>query len=193
MIIGKHKLYTLIKLGLIQIEPFNESLLTDIGYNVTVSREYAYLRDLDYDELRLDSDEVSEYIEKHTVKQGDSPYIHVPSKDVILLIMNEYIKLPRNICAILTLRSSLARLGLSIPPTVIDPCFSGRIVIELINNTYCDYYIPINAPICKLVFMYTEDAECYNGYYNNQDVTRIKPIKPIDYNNDTSDTDKPSS
>ncbi len=47
----------------------------------------------------------------------------------------EYVKFPRDVVGFCNLRSTLARYGLSVPPTIIDAGFEGNVTIEVINNS----------------------------------------------------------
>jgi len=68
------------------------------------------------------------------IEKGDefiiNPYEHV------LLTTDEYIKLPNDVMAFVNLRSSFARLGLLIPPTIVDAGFEGQLTIELVGSSF---------------------------------------------------------
>ena len=59
--------------------------------------------------------------------------IIVYPKSFLLTLTKEIIRLPRNLIGFCNLRSSLARQGILIPPTIVDPGFEGKLVIELVN------------------------------------------------------------
>jgi dCTP deaminase len=65
-------------------------------------------------------DDVAEFYE---IEEGDSFLIR-PREHVLLHTM-EYIKLPLDLMGFVNLRSSYARIGLTIPPTIIDANFEG--------------------------------------------------------------------
>lgn len=64
-------------------------------------------------------------------KLGESFLLH-PSQPVLFSTL-EYIKLPQNVYAVLTLRSSYSRLGLTIS-TVVQPGYCGCISVEVVNT-----------------------------------------------------------
>jgi dCTP deaminase len=53
-----------------------------------------------------------------------------------LLHTLEYIKLPPELVGFVELRSTLARYGLLIPPTIIDGGFEGQLTIELLSSSF---------------------------------------------------------
>ena len=68
------------------------------------------------------------------IEKGDefiiNPYEHV------LLTTEEYIRLPNDVMAFVNIRPSFARLGLLIPPTIIDAGFEGQLTIEVVGSSF---------------------------------------------------------
>ncbi|WP_456313829.1 dCTP deaminase [Pseudomonas shirazensis] len=64
-------------------------------------------------------------------KIGESFLLH-PSQPILFSTL-EYIKLPEDVYAILTLRSSYSRLGLTIS-TIVQPGYCGCVSIEVVNS-----------------------------------------------------------
>ncbi|MEM4033160.1 MAG: dCTP deaminase, partial [Sulfolobales archaeon] len=53
-----------------------------------------------------------------------------------LLHTLEYVSLPPELMGFVELRSTFARLGLMIPPTIIDGGFEGQITIEVLSTSF---------------------------------------------------------
>ncbi|AZA72484.1 MULTISPECIES: dCTP deaminase [Chryseobacterium] len=64
-------------------------------------------------------------------KLGEEFLIH-PSQPTLFSTL-EYVKLPKNIYAVLNLRSSYSRLGLSIS-TIVQPGYCGCLSVEIVNS-----------------------------------------------------------
>lgn len=95
----------------------------------------------------------------------------LPPKKSILATTREYIKLPKNLGAIVTGRSSIGRLGLFVENAGwVDPAFEGEITLELYNSS--DYPIEIveGRRIAQLLLVNIDGIveEPYNGKYQRQ-------------------------
>ena len=60
--------------------------------------------------------------------------IVIGAKEQVLLSTLEHVTLPDDLVGMVELRSTWARHGLSMPPTIIDAGFSGTVTLEVINN-----------------------------------------------------------
>ena len=81
-------------------------------------------------------------------------YIELGPGEFVLLQTHEYLKLPGDICATCTGRSSIGRLGLTVHVTAgfIDPGFEGTLTLEVKNVSKNTYKIPWGIRICQLLF-----------------------------------------
>ncbi|MCL2522841.1 MAG: dCTP deaminase [Erysipelotrichales bacterium] len=86
--------------------------------------------------------------------------IIIKSKQFILATTREIIELPANICAIVTGRSSISRLGLMVKCTqdFIQPGSKAVIPLQLINTTENDIEIDVSVCFCQLVLFETKVA-----------------------------------
>lgn len=81
----------------------------------------------------------------------------------------EHVTMPLDVAGTMMDKSTLARMGLSIFNTFIDPGFKGFITLELSNRGATVIEIPPGAPIGQIVFYRTDQAcDGYNGKYQNQ-------------------------
>lgn len=82
----------------------------------------------------------------------------------------EYFEMPNSLMGIVHDKSSLARRGLSVFNTVIEPGWKGYLTLELKNQDNEELWLPIGSPIAQIVFhILDEPTEMpYNGRYQDQ-------------------------
>ena len=82
----------------------------------------------------------------------------------------EYFQMPDNLMAIVHDKSSLARRGLSLFNTVIEPGWKGYLTLELKNQSNKELWLPRNSPIAQVVFHLLDQptAMPYAGRYQDQ-------------------------
>ncbi|TRM73779.1 dCTP deaminase, partial [Sulfolobus sp. E5] len=98
------------------------------GVDLRVGNEIARFKKMDKP-FNIDDDNISQLF----VKETGEEFIINPHEHV-LLVTEEYVKLPNDIMAFVNLRSSFARLGLFIPPTIVDAGFEGQLTIEVVGS-----------------------------------------------------------
>lgn len=103
----------------------------------------------------------------------------VPPRKRVLATTREYIRLPDNVAGLVNLRSSFARTGLYIPPTVVDAGFEGELTIELVGSDFPVKIYP-NQRFLHLILVYMdgETGKPYSGSYKGQKGVRL-PRLPI--------------
>lgn len=131
MILSDFDLWAYIKSGRLSVEPFHESIVRENGLDLRIGRAIARMKNL---EKPLDTRSSSNIEEYYTIEEGDS-FVVRPREHVLLHTM-EYIKLPVDLMGFVNLRSSYARVGLTIPPTIIDANFEGELTIELVGGDF---------------------------------------------------------
>jgi len=130
MILSDRDIKRYIDSGKLLIDPLNRDTIRENGVDLRIGGAIARLKRINksFDPRR---DDPSEFIE---VVEGDE-FIIYPNEHVLLHTM-EYIKLPKDLMAFVNLRSSYARIGLIIPPTIVDANFEGELTIELIGGNF---------------------------------------------------------
>lgn len=79
----------------------------------------------------------------------------------------EWVTMPNDLMAFVELRSTWARRGIMIPPTIIDAGFSGVITLEL--AILGDTEAPVGERFAHLIFgKLGSPSEPYNGKYQHQ-------------------------
>jgi len=80
----------------------------------------------------------------------------------------EQVTLPNDLMAFVQLRSSWARRGFMLPPTVVDAGFSGTITLEIVKFGPV-MSLPFGARFAHLIFAkLTSPSEPYSGRYQGQ-------------------------
>ena len=176
MILSDFDLRNYIKSGRLIIEPFDEMIIRENGLDLRLSNEIC--------ELHATNDTLDPFTEVDLTKYykcWKSDEIIIKPFSVYLLATVEYVKVPPELMAFVELRSTFARLGLSIPPTIIDGGFEGQITIELHGSTF-PIRLKANIRFLHVVFSkVTSPIERpYCGKYEGQRGVRL-PKLPLEH------------
>jgi len=162
MILGDRDLKYYLEKGWIVIKPLKEDNIRENGVDMRVGGEIARFKMTD--ELFEEGKDVSRFFQKEI---GDE-FVIKPNEHV-LLVTEEYLRLPNDIMAFVNLRSSFARLGLTIPPTIVDAGFEGQLTIELVGSTF-PIKLKRDTRLLHLIFAKTLSPveRAYQGRYQGQ-------------------------
>ncbi|MEM1541668.1 MAG: dCTP deaminase [Ignisphaera sp.] len=133
MILSDFDLKNYIRSGRVAVEPFDEDIVRENGLDLRIGDEVCEL--IEVDEV-LDPYVASEADLSRFYKCWRADTFIVKPYGRYLLTTLEYIKVPPELMAFVELRSTFARMGLSIPPTIIDGGFEGQITIELHGSSF---------------------------------------------------------
>jgi dCTP deaminase len=129
MVLGDRDLKYYLEKGWIVIDPLKEDSVRENGIDLRIGGQIA--RFINTDKI-FDPDNIDYSFFK--IEKGEEfiirPYEHV------LLTTEELVKLPNDVMAFVNLRSSFARLGLLIPPTIVDAGFEGQLTIEVVGSSF---------------------------------------------------------
>lgn len=136
----------------IRIKPFREGNLSGDSYDITLAREF----------LRLKSDEMGvidptglELVGERTMARD---FVLQPG-DFVLARSEEWVELGPSVMAMISGRSSLARLGLHVESAaIIHPGSAGYIVMEIQNKNSVPFRLVQGMKAAQLVFFETSDA-----------------------------------
>src|SRR3989338_10478545 len=87
----------------------------------------------------------------------------IPPNSFILARSLEYFKMPRNVLALCTGKSTYARIGVIVNVTPLEPCWEGYLTIEISNTSPLPVRLYANEGIAQVVF-FTSDEECEVSY-----------------------------
>ena len=131
MVLADKTIRELLADGLIEIDPYDPSLLQPSSVDVRVDRYFRVFRNSRYPyiDVKAEQEDLTEMVEV-----GDEPFILHPGEFVLGSTL-ERIRLPDDLVARLEGKSSLGRLGLLIHSTAgfIDPGWDGHVTLELSN------------------------------------------------------------
>ncbi|MCS6784685.1 MAG: dCTP deaminase [Candidatus Caldarchaeum sp.] len=130
MILSDFDLWNYIRSGRLKIDPFSEDIVRENGLDLKIGRQIArFNKNSQIFDTRL-----SDPTKFYTFEEGDS-FLIQPHEHVLLHTM-EYLALPKDLMGFVNLRSSFARIGLTVPPTIIDANFEGELTIELVGGDF---------------------------------------------------------
>ena len=130
MILSDLDLWNYINAKRLVIEPFSNEIVRENGVDLRIGRAVARFKKTG-EAFDVRSSNPEDYF---TLEEGDSFVIN-PHEHVLLHTV-EYVKLPTDLMGFVNLRSSYARIGLTIPPTIIDANFQGQLTIELVGSDF---------------------------------------------------------
>jgi dCTP deaminase len=128
MILSDFDLRSYIASGRLYIEPFDPSIVRENGLDLRLGRGFCELAE---SHEVLDPYEADGEVLKRFYRCGDGDEVILRPWGRYLLHTLEYIRLPPELVGFVELRSTLARLGLMIPPTIVDGGFEGELTIEV--------------------------------------------------------------
>ena len=164
MIAGREVLLELVKKGLLRLDPYDPGTIRENGVDLRLGGDYCRLRE-SRNPLDLSSEhEVSEYYE--CGRAGENGILLEPRSAYLLETM-EYVEMPPGYAGLVNLRSTWARAGILVPPTVVDAGFKGRIVVEAWTGPYPVRLHP-GQRFLHLVLVRVVGATPYQGKYQGQ-------------------------
>lgn len=166
MILSRTDLLDAVKKGYLVIEPFNDEIVRENGIDLRIGDEIAILLN---NPEPLDPDNILKHDlqEYYKIVKIDRAFILQPYMKVLVSTL-EYIKMPNDIAGFVELRSTFARLGLSIPPTIIDAGFEGQLTLEVHGGAF-PVLLKRGMRFAHVVFMkLLSKTEPYRGKYQGQ-------------------------
>ncbi len=168
MILSDFDLSNLIRSKRLIIRPFSKEIIRENGLDLRLADEIAVESDLGKDFV-LDPSNAEHLKREYTLKKGQKMLVLPPMKHVLLSTV-EHLELPDNLIGFVELRSTWARHGLLMPPTIIDAGFKGTITIEVYNTNAHGIGLPPNVGFAHVVFAATLNKveNAYKGFYSGQ-------------------------
>ncbi|MDE1823550.1 MAG: dCTP deaminase [Candidatus Micrarchaeota archaeon] len=159
------------------IKPFNKELIRENGLDLRLSNEIAF-RNPEFREDMIFDPTNAKHVEKEYLVRKDNSGLVVPSHTQVLLSTMEYVKLPDNLMGFVELRSTWARHGLSMPPTIIDAGFAGTVTLEVINNAPYPILLKPKLRFAHVIFAATLNkvTNVYTGSYLNQRGVKLPKV-----------------
>jgi len=112
----------------------------------------------------LDPDQVRE----NGIDLSIGDQLTIEPKEFALAKTREWVEFPTDLAGLCNLRSTYARKGLLIPPTVVDAGFKGKLVIEIANLSNQPYTFKQGERFLHLIVVKCQGAKPYSGKYQHQ-------------------------
>jgi len=169
LILGDRDLKYYISKGKIVVEPFSDELVRENGLDLRLAPEVARLKKTD---KVFDVKEGGCVEDFYEFERGES-FVVQPNERVLLSTI-EYIKLPEDLMAFVNLRSTYARLGLVLPPTIVDAGFEGTLTIEVLGGSF-PVRLHAGERFVHLIFskLTSPVEKPYSGLYQGQRGVRL--------------------
>jgi dCTP deaminase len=175
MILTKEGIERLINKKELQIEPFDEEVIRENGLDLRIGEEYAIYA---FENQVIDVCELTSSSHLFSKVQAKDGRIAIPPNKFVLLTTLEYVKFPRNVVGLCNLRSTLARYGLTIPPTIVDAGFEGNLTIEVVNSSNNYIVLRPGVRFLHVILVKTEgEAKYFGKYLGQKGVTLPKGLK----------------
>jgi dCTP deaminase len=153
----------LVSLGRLKIDPLYPDTVRENGLDLRIGGEYAIYA---YEGTVVRPCELEDA--KHLFRVVKADEVVIPPRNFVLLTTEEYVKMPEDVVGLANLRSTLARYGLVIPPTVVDAGFEGNITIEVVNESPNTIVLKRGLRFLHLILVKTKGRVAYAGTYQGQ-------------------------
>ncbi len=156
------------------IEPLFEDTIRENGVDLRLGSQIARLRSSKH---IFDTRAVVDYERFYAMDEGADFLLKADEK--VLVTTLERVKLPSDLMGFVQLRSSFARTGLLLPPTIIDAGFDGNITIE-VRGTSFPVRLYTGQRFAHIVFskLTTPLEKPYSGKYQGQIGVKLPVFGP---------------
>ncbi len=172
MVLTRNELKKLISLGRLKVDPLYLDAVRENGLDLRIGGEYAIYA---YEGAVVRPCELEST--RHLFRVVKAEEVVIPPRNFVLLTTEEYVKMPEDVVGLANLRSTLARYGLVIPPTVVDAGFEGNITIEVVNESPNTIVLKKGMRFLHLILIKAEGRAAYAGTYQGQ--RGVKPPKGL--------------
>lgn len=132
MVLSDFDLKSYIASGRLVIEPFEKEIVRENGIDFRFSNQWKILKETDkVFDLHNPPKNADEFYDESVADR-----FVLQRRQTVLAGTIERMEMPADIMGFCNLRSTYARLGISIPPTVIDATWRGQLTISLTATRY---------------------------------------------------------
>jgi dCTP deaminase len=176
MILSDFDIENMVKGKRLVIKPLHADTIRQNGVDLRLAPEIAHHSMLDSSKL-IDPSNPKHVSSIYSIEKNVKSMELKPHEQVLLSTI-EYLSVPKDIAGFVELRSTWARHGLSMPPTIIDAGFNGTITLEVINNAPYRLLLKPGQRFAHIVFIKTDNVASngYKGHYSNQHGIRVPKV-----------------
>lgn len=169
MILSDFDLESLINEKRLVVDPFNKEIIRENGLDMRLSDEVARHNPNHDEDFLIDPSNESTLREEYVLEKNVKEIILKPHEQVLLSTI-EFVGLPDNLVGFVELRSTWARHGLFMPPTIIDAGFAGTVTLEVFNSSKFPILLRHEIRFAHIIFATTLNRvrNAYKGSYLNQ-------------------------
>lgn len=173
MVLSDYDIKNLIKSKRMIVRPLSGESIRENGIDFRLADEIAH-HTLPHKDFVLDPTNEEDVKNSYKVEKGTGNLVIGP-KEQVLLSTYEYLELPDDVVGFVELRSTWARHGLSMPPTIIDAGFRGVVTLEVINHAPYSIKVSPMHRFAHVVFLKAENRVLSS--YKNGSYSGFKGIK----------------
>lgn len=169
MILSDFDLNNFIKDKRLIVKPFEQEIVRENGLDLRLSTEVARHNPKRDRSFVIDPSDPKTLKDEYVLEKKPNGIIIEPGTQVLLSTM-EFLGLPDNLVGFVELRSTWARHGLFMPPTIIDAGFAGTITLEVFNSSRFPILLRPKVRFAHVIFATTLNRvkNAYKGKYFNQ-------------------------
>ena len=128
--------------------------LNSFGYDLRCGSEFKI-----FTNIKGATADPKNFSEDNFITVKDEESILIPPNSFALASSLEYFKMPRNVTGLVTAKSTYARCGLGVPPTVLEGGWHGVLVLEFSNHTSNSIRLYANSGAAQILFFQGDQPE----------------------------------
>lgn len=169
MILSDFDLESLIKEKRLVVKPFDKEIIRENGLDLRLSSQVARHNPKRDSKFLIDPSDPETLKDEYIMENRPKGIIIQPGTQVLLSTL-EFVGLPDNLVGFVELRSTWARHGLFVPPTIIDAGFAGTVTLEVFNSSRFPILLRPKVRFAHVIFATTLNRvrNAYKGTYLNQ-------------------------
>ena len=129
--------------------------LQSYGYDISTGSEFKIFTNIKGNVIA----DPKNFSEDNFITVKDEKSILIPPNSFALAASLEYFKMPRNVTGLVTAKSTYARCGLGVPPTVLEGGWHGVLVLEFSNHTSNSIRLYANSGAAQILFFQGDQPE----------------------------------
>lgn len=169
MILSDFDLESFIREKRLVIKPFEKTIIRENGVDLRLADEVARHNPNRSSSKIIDPSDEESIKDEYILQKKQKEIIVEPHSQVLLSTL-EVVGLPDNLMGFVELRSTWARHGLFMPPTIIDAGFAGNVTLEVFNSSRFPILLRPGIRFSHIIFATTLNRvrNAYKGAYLNQ-------------------------